>query len=83
MFVSTCNIRVRYAETDKMGYAYYGVYPTYLEVARVEALRSLGLRYAALEDDGIMLPVRDLSLRYRKPLRYDELLTVTTTIHLP
>lgn len=80
MFVSTCKIRVRYAETDQMGYAYYGTYPTYLEVARVEALRSLGIRYADMEQDGVMLPVRDLNLRYRRPLKYDELFTVTTEI---
>lgn len=80
MFVSTCKIRVRYAETDQMGYAYYGTYPAYLEVARVEALRSLGIRYADMEQDGVMLPVRDLSLRYRRPLKYDELFTVTTEI---
>ncbi len=80
MFVTTHKMRVRYAETDRMGYAYYGNYPTYLEVARVEALRTLGIRYADIESSGVMLPVRDLSLRYRIPLRYDELFTVTTEI---
>lgn len=63
-----------------MGYAYYGTYPTYFEVARVEALRALGIRYADLESRGIMLPVRDLNVRYRAPLRYDELVAITTTI---
>lgn len=80
MFVTTCKIRVRYAETDQMGYAYYGNYPAYLEVARVEALRTLGIRYADMEQEGVMLPVRDLSIRYRRPLKYDELFTVTTEI---
>ncbi|MEY2650176.1 MAG: hypothetical protein RL608_850 [Bacteroidota bacterium] len=80
MFVSTCKLRVRYAETDKMGYAYYGVYATYLEVARVEAIRSIGLSYSAMEEGGIMLPVRDVQLRYRRPLKYDEEFTITTVI---
>ena len=80
MFVTTHKMRVRYAETDRMGYAYYGNYPTYFEVARVEALRTLGIRYVDIESSGVMLPVRDLSLRYRIPLRYDELFTVTTEI---
>lgn len=80
MFVTTCKIRVRYAETDKMGYAYYGVYATYLEVARVEAIRSVGLSYSEMEEGGIMLPVRDVQLRYRRPLKYDEEFTVTTVI---
>ena len=80
MFVTTCKIRVRYAETDKMGYAYYGVYATYLEVARVEAIRSIGLSYSEMEEGGIMLPVRDVQLRYRRPLKYDEEFTVTTII---
>ena len=80
MFVSTCKLRVRYAETDKMGYAYYGVYATYLEVARVEAIRSIGLSYSAMEEGGRMLPVRDVQLRYRRPLKYDEEFTITTVI---
>lgn len=63
-----------------MGYAYYGTYPTYFEVARVEALRVLGIRYADMEQDGIMLPVRDLNIRYRRPLKYDEFFNVTTEI---
>ncbi|MBM3433365.1 MAG: acyl-CoA thioesterase [Bacteroidetes bacterium] len=80
MLVSTYKLRVRYAETDKMGYAYYGVYSTYLEIARVEALRSIGISYATMESDGIMLPVRDVRLRYRRPLKYDDLFTISTTI---
>jgi acyl-CoA thioester hydrolase len=80
MFVTTHKMRVRYAETDQMGYAYYGTYSTYFEVARVEALRSLSIRYADMEANGIMLPVRDVTIRYRRPLRYDSLFTVTTEI---
>ena len=80
MLVTTYKLRVRYAETDKMGYAYYGVYSTYLEIARVEALRSIGVSYADMEAGGIMLPVRDVQIRYRRPLKYDELFTVTTIV---
>lgn len=80
MFVTTYKMRVRYAETDQMGYAYYGTYSTYFEVARVEALRSIGVSYSAMEASGIMLPVRDVTIRYRRPLRYDSLFTVTTEI---
>ena len=56
MFTFQTSLRVRYAETDKMGYVYYGNYATYFEVARVEALRSLGINYKEREDKGVMLP---------------------------
>lgn len=80
MFSSEVNIRVRYAETDKMGYVYYGNYATYFEVARVEALRDLGISYKALEDIGTMLPVLEMKTKFIRPARYDQLLTVKTTI---
>lgn len=80
MFTTTTNIRVRYAETDKMGYVYYGNYATYFEVGRVEGLRSLGFSYKQIEDEGIMLPVLDFQIKYFKPAFYDDLLTVKTTI---
>jgi len=73
-------LRVRYAETDKMGYVYYGNYAAYFEMGRVELLRSLGVSYKSLEDSGIILPVRDLSVRYIKPAFYDDLLTLETTL---
>ncbi|MFT5011275.1 MAG: acyl-CoA thioester hydrolase, partial [Pseudomonadales bacterium] len=57
MYKHTINIRVRYAETDKMGYVYYGNYATYFEVGRVELLRSLGVSYRKLEEKGVLLPV--------------------------
>lgn len=72
--------RVRYAETDRMGYLYYGNYAAYFEVGRVELLRSLGISYRDLEDRGILLPVRDFSVRYMKPAYYDELLTLETAV---
>ncbi|MCA1751307.1 MAG: acyl-CoA thioesterase [Cryomorphaceae bacterium] len=74
------SFRVRYAETDRMGYLYYGNYATYFEVGRVELLRSLGISYRELEDKGILLPVRDFSVRYIKPAYYDELLSLETTV---
>ncbi len=80
MFTHQCTVRVRYAETDRMGFVYYGVYAQYFEVARVEALRSLGLSYKRMEDDGVMLPVHDLNVKYHKPALYDDLLTITTRI---
>jgi len=74
------NIRVRYAETDKMGYVYYGNYATYFEVARVETFRSFGLSYADMEKDGVMMPVLELQQKYYKPALYDDLLTIRTHI---
>jgi len=84
MFTSETKLRVRYGETDKMGFAYYGNYATYYEVARVEALRDIGLSYREMEDNGIMLPVVSFSIDYFKPAYYDDLLTIKTTVaHLP
>lgn len=70
------NIRVRYGETDKMGYLYHGHYPAYFEVARTELIRTFGLSYRQMEDEGIILPVRHLRVDYLLPARYDDLLTV-------
>lgn len=80
MFVSETKIRVRYAETDQMGYVYYGNYAAYYEVARVEALRDVNLSYKEFEDEGIMMPVVQLNCKYIKPAFYDDLLTIRTTI---
>ncbi|HRB71442.1 thioesterase family protein [Flavobacterium sp. WV_118_3] len=71
-------VRVRYAETDQMGVVYHGNYAQYFEMGRVEWLRNLGLSYKWMEENGIMLPVVSLSMNYRKPARYDDLLTVKT-----
>lgn len=70
-------IRVRYAETDQMGFAYYGNYMAWFEVGRCEWLRSLGWSYRDLEDrDGIMLPVIEAHCEYRQPARYDDELLI-------
>lgn len=74
------SLRVRYAETDPMKYVYYGNYATYLEVARVELFRSLGISYARLEELGFWLPVSEFSIKYLKPAFYDDLLEIHTFI---
>jgi acyl-CoA thioester hydrolase len=79
-FLNTTQIRVRYGETDQMGYCYYGNYAQYFEVGRVEALRALGMSYKALEEQGVMLPVSEFSVKYLSPIYYDDLLTVKTEI---
>ena len=80
MLKSETKIRVRYGETDRMGYVYYGNYAQYYEVARVEALRKIGFSYKEIEDKGILLPVLDYTIQYKKPAFYDDELTLVTTI---
>ena len=73
--------RVRYGETDQMGYLYYGNYAQYYEIGRVEMLRSLGLTYKEMEEErGVLMPVVYLEMRYVRPARYDELLTIQTQL---
>ncbi len=76
MYSSETKIRVRYGETDRMGYMYYGHYPEYFEVSRTDMIRSLGLSYREIEDLGIIMPVRSLKVDYKTPALYDEVLTV-------
>lgn len=73
MFSYTTSVRVRYSETDRMGYAYNGNYISYYEVARTEALRSIGLTYSRLEDEGILLPILENWSKYLAPAYYDDL----------
>ena len=73
-------LRVRYGETDQMGYCYYGNYAQYFEIGRVETLRNCGLSYKVLENQGIMLPVSEYSVKYLAPAYYDDELTIKTTI---
>ena len=73
-------LRVRYGETDAMKYVYYGNYAEYLEVARVELFRSLGIPYNEIENQGIWLPVSDFYIKYLKPALYDEILEIHTYI---
>ena len=74
------SLRVRYGETDKMNYSYYGNYALYYEVGRTEMMRELGMSYKELEDKNVMLPVLDLHVDYKKPASYDELITIKTFI---
>lgn len=80
MYESSTEIRVRYGETDQMGYLYYGNYPLYYEVGRTEAIRQLGLTYKDLEASGVALPVVECNLQYLRPAFYDDLITVKTII---
>lgn len=72
--------RVRYSETDQMRVVYHGNYAQYFEVGRVEWLRNIGISYKWMEENGIMLPVVSLTMNYKKPARYDELLTLKTIL---
>lgn len=80
MIRNETKIRVRYGETDQMGYVYYGNYAQYFEVGRVEWLRELGTSYKSLEESKIMLPVLNLNVDYLKPAKYDDLLTIITIL---
>jgi acyl-CoA thioester hydrolase len=80
MFEFTTEIRVRYADTDQMGFVYYGNYARYFEIGRVEALRSLNIAYKDLEDNGIMMPVLENYSKYLKPALYDDLLKIRVMI---
>ena len=79
-FNNLTKLRVRYGETDQMGYCYYGNYAMYFEVGRVEAMRSLGMSYRSLEERGIMLPVSHFEVNYKSPARYDDELSIKTSI---
>jgi len=80
MFISTTTIRVRYGETDQMGYLYYGNYGLYYEVGRAEAIRELGFTYRELEEQGVIMPVAELNVKYLRPAFYDNLITVKTIL---
>ncbi len=70
--------RVRYSETDQMSVVYHGNYIPYFEMGRVEWLRNKGISYKSLEENGIALPIVSMTINYKKPARYDDLLTVIT-----
>lgn len=80
MISAKTQVRIRYSETDKMGYVYYGNYAQFFEIGRTNMLRDYGMTYRQMEDSGIMLPVRSMEVRYHSPAFYDDLLTVTTSI---
>lgn len=80
MYTSTTQIRVRYGETDQMGYLYYGYYALYYEQGRAEAIRQLGFTYRELEESGVMMPVTEMNAKYYRPALYDDLITVKTSL---
>lgn len=81
MFTSATQLRVRYADTDKMGVVYHSNYIDYFEVARTESIRNLGITYAQIEAAGIIMPVIEVHCKYIRPATYDDLITVTANLH--
>lgn len=80
MFIFHHQLRVRYGDTDQMGYVYYGNYGYYYEQARSEAIRSIGVSYKEIEDSGTMMPITRMNIKYIQPARYDELLKIKTWV---
>lgn len=80
MMVTETKIRVRYGETDKMGVVYHGNYALYFEESRTDALRQIDITYKSLEEEGVMMPVVSLSTEFKRPAKYDDLLTIRTTM---
>lgn len=80
MIKTETTLRVRYGETDQMGFVYYGVYAQYYEVGRVEAMRSLGFSYREMEESGVLMPVINLTINYKKPALYDDEVRIVTTV---
>lgn len=80
MLATETMLRVRYAETDQMGFAYYGNYAKYYEVGRADAMRTLGMTYREMEEKGVVMPIVTMSSKYIRPAHYDDLLTVRTMV---
>ncbi len=81
MFVSETQIRVHYALTDQMGMVYHGHYAQFYEIGRGEAIRQIGYTYKDIEAMGIIMPVVDLNSKFIRPAKYDDLLTIKTSLH--
>lgn len=82
MYTHDYHIRIRYGDTDQMGYVYYGNYPRFYEIGRMELLRSLGLSYVKWEEEyNIIMPVVALESRYLYPARYDDNLRIKTLLN--
>lgn len=80
MFTSKTQIRIHYALTDQMGVVYHGHYAQFYEIGRTEAIRTLGYTYKDIEAMGILLVVTDIHTRFLRPAKYDDLITVKTTL---
>jgi len=81
MLTRETQIRVRYAETDQMQVVYHSRFLEYFEAGRTDALRSLGLTYKSLEAQGVVMAIVQAECKYVKPARYDDLLTIRTSLH--
>lgn len=73
-------VRIRYSETDQMGYVYYGNYARFFEIGRTEMMRAAGIRYKEMEAEGIMMPVMSMEVKYIRPALYDEVITIRTIV---
>ena len=80
MFVTETRLRIHYALTDQMGIVYYGHYAQFYEIGRTEAIRQIGFTYKETEAMGIIMPVVEINSRFLRPARYDDLITVKTTL---
>lgn len=80
MYHFVTSIRTCYADVDQMGFVYYGNYPKFYEIARTETIRSLGISYKEMEEKGVMMPVVEINLRYKRPAHYDEILSIHTFV---
>src|SRR5882757_4550222 len=80
MFSTETQIRIHYALTDQMGIVYHGHYAQFYEIGRTEAIRQIGYTYKDIEAMGIIMPVVDIHSRFLRPAKYDDLITVKTTL---
>ena len=80
MYITETQIRIHYAFTDQMGVVYHGHYAEFYEIGRAEAMRHLGFTYKDIEAMGIIMPVVDIHSRFLRPAKYDDLITVKTTL---
>jgi acyl-CoA thioester hydrolase len=80
LFTTETSIRIHYALTDQMGIVYHGHYAQFYEIGRTEAIRSLGYTYKDIEALGIIMPVVDIHSKFLRPAKYDDLITVKTTL---
>jgi len=80
MIKNKISFRVRYQETDQMGVVYHGNYAQYLEIGRIEWLRTMGISYKKMEAEGVMLPVVSLNLKFIRSALFDDVLTIETTL---
>ena len=80
MFTTETQIRIHYALTDQMGFVYHGHYAQFYEIGRAEAIRNLGYTYRDIEAMGVIMPVTDIHSKFLRPAKYDDLITVKTTL---